>query len=202
MSFLQIILWLSVGYALLGIVLLSILKWAKLPWPIKAGLIVLTSAFYIANYFGTRALLGWSSIDPLPLRFKLLSARVVEPHSLKGDPGAVYLWVEELDTNSFPSGVPRAYRLPYDPVLAERAEAAVEASAEGKPQQGGITAVFGTGHGETAQAAARPTISMISPEGGDSSSGGALDSTKTQSGNQNIVFTPLIPPRMPPKDQE
>ena len=42
---------------------------------LKAGLVVLTSAFYVVNFFGTRALLGWSSIDPLPPRFKLLSAR-------------------------------------------------------------------------------------------------------------------------------
>ena len=44
-----------------------------------------------------RSLLGWATPDRLPAYFKLLSARIVEPHSLEGDPGSIYLWVEELD---------------------------------------------------------------------------------------------------------
>ncbi len=140
----EVVLGLAIGYALLGVVLLSILVFARLAWPIKAALIVVTSAFYVVNFIESRALLGWSSIDPLPPRFKLLSARIVEPHSLAGEPGAIHLWVEELDRDNFPSGVPRAYRLPYDAKLAERAEAATKARADGKPQ-GGRTADFGTG---------------------------------------------------------
>ena len=83
----EVVLGLAIGYALLGVVLLSILVFARLAWPIKAALIVVTSAFYVVNFVETRALLGWSSIDPLPPRFKLLSARIVEPHSLAGEPG-------------------------------------------------------------------------------------------------------------------
>ena len=112
----------------------------------KAAAIVLTSAFYVVSFFATRGLLGWSSTDPLPPKFKLLGARIVEPHSLEGDPGAIHLWVEALDDDNFPSGVPRAYRLPYDAHLAEKTEAAIRASADGKPQ-GGRTADFGNGQG-------------------------------------------------------
>ena len=144
----DVILWLAVSYALLGALLLAILIFAKLSWSIKASLIAVTSAFYVVNFFASRALLGWSSIDPLPPWFKLLDARIVEPHSLAGDAGAIHLWVEELDKDNLPSGVPRAYRLPYDAKLAERTEAAIKASAEGKPQ-GGRTADFGTGGGAT-----------------------------------------------------
>ena len=111
---------------------------------------MLTSAFYVVSFFATRGLLGWSSTDPLPPKFKLLGARIVEPHSLEGDPGAIHLWVEALDGDNFPSGVPRAYRLPYDVHLAEKTEAAVRASADGKPQ-GGRTADFGNGQGGTAK---------------------------------------------------
>ena len=118
----DVIFWLAISYALLGVLLLAILTFAKLSWPIKASLIAVTSAFYVVNFFASRALLGWSSIDPLPPRFKLLQARIVEPHSLAGDPGAIHLWVEELDENNFPSGVPRAYRLSYDARLAEKTE--------------------------------------------------------------------------------
>ncbi|MGO9133075.1 MAG: hypothetical protein ACLP8A_03365 [Methylovirgula sp.] len=203
MHFSEIIIWLAIGYALLGVILLTVLKLARLPWPIKAGLIVATSAFYIVNYIGTRALLGWSSVDPLPPRFKLLSARVVEPHSLEGDPGAIHLWVEALDANNFPSGVPRAYRLPYNEALAEKAEAAVKATEEGKPQ-GGRTADFGTGEGGAGDATPRPVTpnSIINTAGGDPSSGGPLDPAGIQGEHENVVFTPLVPPRLPPKDRE
>ena len=131
------------------------------------------------------------------------SARIVEPHSLEGDPGAIHLWVESLDDDNFPSGVPRAYRLPYDARLAEKTEAAIRASADGKPQ-GGRTADFGNGQGGVAEATAREvTPSRITTTGGgDPSSGGPLDPQIRHGDNQTINFTPLAPPRMPPKDRE
>jgi hypothetical protein len=130
------ILGLSIAYALLGVLLLAACLFTRLPWSLKAAAIVVTSAFYIVSFYATRGLLGWSSIDPLPPQFKLLHARIVEPHSLAGDPGAIYLWIEAIDDDNRPSGVPRAYRLPYDAKLAEKAEAAVKASANGSPQGG------------------------------------------------------------------
>ncbi|HTZ68816.1 MAG TPA: hypothetical protein VMB83_15380 [Roseiarcus sp.] len=196
------IIWLSIAYALLGVLLLVICVFARIPWPAKAALVVLTSAFYVVSFFAVRGLLGWSSPDPLPAKFKLLDARIVEPHSLDSEPdGVIHLWVEELDDNNFPSGVPRAYRLPYNVHLAERTEAAIKASAEGKPQ-GGRTADFGNGEGGSAQATAREvTPSVITTTGGgDPSSGGPIDPQFAHGQNQNVSFSPLAPPRMPPKD--
>ncbi len=197
----DVIIWLSIAYALLGVLLLVICIFARIPWPVKAAAIVLTSAFYVVSFFATRGLLGWSSTDPLPPKFKLLAARIVEPHSLEGDPGAIHLWVEALDDDNFPSGVPRAYRLPYDTHLAERTEAAVRASANGVPQ-GGRTADFGSGQGGNAQATAREATpsTIITTGGGDPSSGGPIDPQLDQQQDQAINFTPLPPPRMPPKD--
>jgi hypothetical protein len=197
----DVIIWLSIAYALLGVLLLVICVFARIPWPVKAAAIVLTSAFYVVSFSATRGLLGWSSTDPLPPKFKLLGARIVEPHSLEGDPGAIHLWVEALDDDNFPSGVPRAYRLPYDAHLAERTEAAVRASANGVPQ-GGRTADFGNGQGGNAQATAREATpsTIITTGGGDPSSGGPIDPQLDQQENQAINFTPLAPPRMPPKD--
>ena len=194
---------LSIAYALLGVLLLVVCVFAKVPWPVKAGLIVLTSAFYVVSFFATRGLLGWSSTDPLPPKFKLLSARIVEPHSLESDPGAIHLWVEALDDDNFPSGVPRAYRLPYDGRLAERTEAAIRASADGKPQ-GGRTADFGNGEGGTAEATAREVTpsTITTTGGGDPSSGGPVDPQSAHGENQTINFAPLAPPRMPPKDAQ
>ncbi len=121
----------------------------------------------------------------------------------KAIPGAIHLWVEALDDDNFPSGVPRAYRLPYDGHLAERTEAAIRASADGKPQ-GGRTADFGNGEGGNG--------------GSDRARGHAVDdhhdrrrrsvfrrSVDPQSAhgeNQTINFAPLAPPRMPPKDAQ
>jgi hypothetical protein len=196
-----VILWLSIAYALLGVLLLLLCVFARIPWPAKAGAVVLTSAFYIVSFFAMRGLLGWSSIDPLPPKFKLLGARIVEPHSVEGDPGAIHLWVEALDDNNFPSGAPRAYRLPYDEKLAEKTEAAVTASAQGRPQ-GGRTADFGNGDGGVSEATAREITpsSITTTGGGDPSLGGPLDPALTHSANQSINFTPLAPPRMPSKD--
>jgi hypothetical protein len=108
----SVILTLSISYALIGALLLVVLVYARLPWPVKAVAVVVTSAFYIASFSGTRGLLGWASVDHLPATFKLLQARIVEPHSLEGDPGSIFLWVEALDQDNRPSGIPRAYRVP------------------------------------------------------------------------------------------
>ena len=199
----SVILWLSIAYAVLGVLLLIICVFAKIPWPVKAGVIVLTSAFYVVSFFAMRGLLGWSSIDSLPRHFKLLGARIVEPHSLEGEPGAIHLWVEALDDDNFPSGEPRAYRLPYDARLVEKTEAAIKASADGKPQ-GGRTADFGNGEGGVSEATAREiTPSTITTTGGgDPSSGGPLDPAFAHGENQTVNFSPLAPPRMPAKDAQ
>ena len=202
-DFATVILWLSVAYALLGALLLTICIAVRISWPVKAGAVAVTSAFYVVSFFAMRGLLGWSSIDPLPPKFKLLGARIVEPHSLAGDPGAIHLWVEALDDDNFPSGAPRAYRLPYDAKLAERTEAAVRASADGKPQ-GGRTADFGNGEGGVSDATAREITpsSITTTGGGDPSSGGPLDPAFAHGEQQSINFTPLAPPRMPAKDTQ
>jgi hypothetical protein len=195
------IIWLSIAYALLGALLLIICVFARIPWPVKAAAIVLTSAFYVVSFFATRSLLGWSSTDPLPPKFKLLGARIVEPHSLEGDPGAIYLWVEALDDDNYPSAVPRGYRLPYNARLAERTESAVRASANGVPQ-GGRTADFGNGEGGNAEATAREATpsTITTTGGGDPAAGGPIDPQFDHQENQAVNFTPLVPPRAPAKE--
>jgi hypothetical protein len=55
----SVIIWLSIAYALLGVLLLAICVFARIPWPVKAGAVALTSAFYVVSFFATRGLLGW-----------------------------------------------------------------------------------------------------------------------------------------------
>ena len=132
----SVILTLAVAYAAVGALLLIVLVYARLHWSLKAIVIVVTSAFYFVSFGGMRGLLGWASAEKLPANFKLLSTRIVEPHSLEGDPGSIYLWVEELDEDNRPSAVPRAFRIPYSDALAEQTHTADNEIKAGHPQGG------------------------------------------------------------------
>jgi hypothetical protein len=197
----SVVLTLALSYALIGALLLVVLVYARLPWPAKAVAVVVTSAFYIASFVGVRGLLGWATIDRLPPSFKLLQVRIVEPHSLEGDPGSIYLWVEALDDGNRPSGIPRAYRLAYKDSLAQKSDKAASEIAAGRPQ-GGRAADFGDGGGSLLQAA-REYITpgtILDTSGGDPSTGGGLLATPRE--GDEVSFTPLLPPRMPPKDEQ
>ena len=201
MSNLQsVIVTLSVAYAVIGALLLLVLVYARLPWPAKAIAVIITSVFYVVSFAGARSLLGWASIDRLPRQFKLLQARIVDPHTVDGDPGSVYLWVEALDDDNRPSGVPRAYRLPYSDALADKTQHASDQIAAGHPQ-GGRAADFGTGEGGVIDAAREYILpkTIIQTAGGDPSTG---EFKAAQHAGDGVSFTPLLPPRMPPKDEE
>src|ERR1700709_1850562 len=115
---------LSVAYVLLAALLLVVVLRVRAPWPLKIAACLIISVFYCGAFFRVEGLPGWSAAGPLPPQFELLWARVVDPNPLDRDPGAVHVWVEELDTANIPSGQPRAYRLPYSPTLAAKVEAA------------------------------------------------------------------------------
>jgi len=195
----SVVLTLALSYALIGALLLIVLVYARLHWSAKAVAVVVTSAFYIASFVGVRGLLGWATVDRLPVAFKLLQARIVEPHSLEGDPGSIYLWVETLDEGNRPSGVPRAYRLPYRDALAEKTDKAISEIAAGRPQ-GGRAADLGSGEGGLMEAV-REYITpntIMETSGGDPSTGGGVMAAPRP--GDEVSFTPMLPPRMPPKD--
>ena len=196
----SVIVALSVAYALIGALLLLVLVYARLRWQLKAVAIVITSVFYIVSLQATRGLLGWASVDHLPANFKLLQARIVDPHTVEGDPGSIYLWVEELDDGNRLSGVPRAYRLPYSDALADRTDEAKRQIAAGHPQ-GGRAADFGNGEGGLIDAAREyimPKV-LLDTSGGDPTTG---EFKAGQGAGSGVSFTPLLPPRMPPKDAQ
>ncbi|MGJ5073113.1 hypothetical protein ACQR1V_27930 [Bradyrhizobium oligotrophicum] len=195
-----VIVTLSVCYALIGALLLLVLVYARLPWQVKAVAVIITSAFYVGSFVGARGLLGWASVDRLPKSFKVLQVRIVDPHSVEGDPGAVYLWVEALDDDNRPSGVPRAYRIPYSDTLADKAQHAADQIAAGHPQ-GGRAADFGTGDGGVIDAAREYILpkTIIETAGGDPSTG---EFKAAKNAGDGVSFTPLLPPRMPPKDEQ
>ena len=126
----------SVAYVVMGLVLLGMGLTSRFAWWVKAIAIVVTSVFFVEVFYATKGLLGWPGSERLPQRFQLLWVRAVEPDAKVGDPGSIYLWVEEIDENNVASGVPRAYRLPYTRPLAERATKARDQIMQGNPQQG------------------------------------------------------------------
>lgn len=189
----------AVAYAALGALLLALLVFARLDWRLKAAAVVLTSVFYVVDFLGARALLGWASPDRLPHYFKLLQARVVEPNALEGERGAIYLWVEALGDDNRPVAAPRAYRLPYTVPAAERTDAALRRLAEGRPQ-GGLTDDTGRGVSALAEAV-KPHVNgetSVETGGGDPSEGEVQTDAH---GTEGVSFMPLLPPRMPDKDR-
>jgi hypothetical protein len=193
-----VIVTLAVAYAVIGALLLIVLVYARLHWSLKAIAVVVTSAFYVVSFGGMRGLLGWATTDRLPASFKLVSARIVEPHSLEGDPGSIYLWVEELDQDNRPSAIPRAFRVPYTDTLAEKTHTAENEIKAGHPQ-GGRAADFGGGDG-TIMDLVREYVTpktILETSGGDSTTG----EFRPPPAGATAVFTPLPPPRMPPKDE-
>jgi hypothetical protein len=131
-----VVLAISIAYVALAVLLLCMGLTSRFAWWIKGAVIVVTSAFFIEAFFATKSLLGWPGTGPLPRRFQLLWTRVVEPDPKLGDPGAIYLWVEELDDNNVPSGTPRSYKLKYTPPLADQSNKAKDEIMAGNPQEG------------------------------------------------------------------
>jgi hypothetical protein len=193
------ILGLSFGYALLGVLLLLAVTRARLPWPLKATAIVITSAFYILVFFRTQGLLGWSTPQTVPARFQLLWARTVEPDLADDVPGSIHLWLEELDDANLPSGEPRAYRLPYSAALAHKVEAARVEIMSGHPP-GGRALDFGIGGGEAAPEAPVAATSTGAEPGGDPERSGPLDPAFLGGESKSIEFAPLPAPALPAKD--
>lgn len=182
------------AYVALAVVLLSMGLTARLAWWVKAVSIVVTSAFFVEAFFATKSLLGWPGAGQLPTKFQLLWTRVVEPDAKIGESGAVYLWVEEVDANNVPSGVPRSYRLPYSRPLADRSTKARDEIMSGNPQEG--TAEDLTAEDSQAEAKAAANL----PNGNSAEPGAAkIEMTEALRNAQHVQFRAMGPPLLPPK---
>jgi hypothetical protein len=184
----------SAAYVVIGVLLLAMGLGSRFSWWVKAAAILVTSAFFVEAFFATKGLLGWPGNGPLPERFQLLWVRVVEPDIRVGDRGAIYLWIEEVDENNVPGGVPRAYRLPYSRPLADRSVAARDEIMRGRPQQGLAEDITGSESREEAK-------SDQDPQGSEP---GALtvdleQLQLLQQQAQRVQFRPMPGPTLPPK---
>ena len=119
---------------------------------------------------------------------------MVEPDSKSGDRGAIYLWIEEIDDNNVPDGVPRSYRLPYSRPLADRSARARDEIMKGKPQQGSAEDIGGE---ETKDAKAEQSKSGSRTDSGLSTVD--LDAFQLLQQAQRVEFRPMPGPKLPPK---
>ncbi len=125
------------AYIVLALLLLSVNLYSNWRWPVKIGLIVLVSAFYIVSYLSIPPLLGWPTDERLPRQFNLVAIYVQEPDKLNGTEGDIYIWVTDMRTP--PSQArPRAYRLPFTPELHARVVQAGNKLRKNLPQLGEI----------------------------------------------------------------
>lgn len=190
---------LAAAYVVVAVLLLSMNIGARYRWWIKAGTIVITTLFFVFSYNGIIALLGWPSSDQLPSKFKLHWATVVEPNKLTGAAGRIFLWIEEIDDENIPFGVPRAYRVPYSDELADRVDGAVEQIQEGGEQGGEADTLEELLEDlEEEEAAEEGEEEQGELETNDD--GGSFDADEFIEPDQDIQFGDLPPPELPPKE--
>jgi hypothetical protein len=186
----------SAAYVVLGVLVLSVGLTSPFRWWVKAAAIVLTSGFFIEAFFSSKSLLGWPGTGRLPPRFQLLWSRVVEPDPKINDPGAIFLWVEEVDANNVPTGTPRSYRLAYTKPMADSTLKARDEIMSGNPQEG--TADDMEENPMKPGAMANPAEN---PQDGNQQLSGNVDLSLLQNleQNQHVLFRPMTGPLLPPK---
>ena len=189
---------LTLAYAALAALLLTILVRLPIAWAVRVAAIVAMCAFNIAVFFWSQGLVGWSSATAVPERFQLLWARVVEPNPAQDRPGAIHLWVEALDDRNIPSGEPRTFLLPYSPSIAAKATAAQVEIKKGNPQ-GGLRHAPSVG-GAAVEGVNIRTLSQGATPGGDPSGAGVLDPSALGGQSKSVDLIPLPKPLLPPKD--
>jgi hypothetical protein len=185
----------SAAYVVLSLVVLSMGLTSRFAWWVKAGTIVVSSGFFVEVFFASKGLLGWPASGALPPKFQLLWTRVVEPDVKVGNRGAIYLWVEEVDDNNVPSGLPRSYRLPYSVKLADRTLKARDEIMAGNPQEG-LAEDIAEGDPTSAEANAKPNQQA---DGGITSTGGKVELEGPIDQVPRVEFRPMSNPLLPPK---
>jgi hypothetical protein len=185
----------SAAYVVLSLVVLSMGLTSRFAWWVKASTIVVTSGFFVEVFFASKGLLGWPASGALPPKFQLLWTRVVEPDLKAGNRGSIYLWVEEVDGNNVPSGLPRSYRLPYSVKLADRTMKARDEIMAGNPQEG-LAEDVAEGDPTSADTSAKPNQQA---DGGITSTGGKVELDGPIDQVPRVEFRPMSNPLLPPK---
>jgi hypothetical protein len=131
---------LTAAYALVAALLAYLLLLSPLHWVFKAVATLSTVALISLTVISVGELRGLPSDGPIPESFRLLWAQVTEPDPLRRERGHVFLWLQTLDKNNFPTGLPRAYQLPYSDDLKIKVNEAMGKIAQGDEIQGKVDA--------------------------------------------------------------
>jgi hypothetical protein len=186
-------------YALLGVLLLSLNFTSLWRWWVKAAAILLTVAACVGSYFSITGLLGWPADKGMPERFSLISTRIVEPDALRGTPGHIYLWVEQIDENQIVISPPRAFEVPYKVDLSVQVAQAQNELDSGSNIMGQFAATeTGSGSRQAAPQEGADTgdFSQGTDVGSSSGEGGQFDDTTAAN---TLSFSDMPPVNLPSK---
>ena len=185
----------SAAYVVLSLVVLSMGLTSRFAWWVKATMIVVSSGFFVEVFFASKGLLGWPASGALPPKFQLLWTRVVEPDVKAGNRGAIYLWVEEVDGNNVPSGLPRSYQLPYSVKLADRTLKARDEIMAGNPQEGTANDM----EGDDSKANTQQHAEQLNGPNRNELGSANIDLDMLIKQAQQVEFRPLSGPVLPAK---
>lgn len=193
------VLLLAVAYAALMALHLVLLAHLRVRTLVKSAAVIAMTSLSIATFYWMQGLLGWSAAVAVPKRFKIVATRVIEPDHQRDSLGAIHLWLEALDERNIPSGVPRAYLLPYSKELAAKVAHAESEIKKGNAQ-GGTASILNSDFGEQVEGANVRSIAGGLGSGGDPSGGGVMSRSLIGGQSSSINLISLPPPLLPQKD--
>lgn len=186
-------------FLVLVLLLLSLNLTSLWKWWIKATAIVVTLASVVVLYFTMTGLVGWASPGEMPKRFGLLATRIVEPDKLNNLPGAIYLWVEEVDDRQIVISPPRAFQVPYKVEIATEV-ASAQQQIEGGGKVLGQFAATGNAEADAAQTAQQRGQGAVTVDGASDRPGGSGGEGAEKIGDPGaLIFSEMPPVALPDK---
>lgn len=175
---------LSVAYAGIAALLLSLNLTTRYAVWVKALAIVVVTGFYGVSWAAWNGMLGWATPASMPADFRVLWIAMDEPDKQTREPGYIYFWIRALDEAGLPDGPPRAHRIRWSEDAAETAQAAIDALEEGELLNGTL---------------GRNLVG--DREATDEQTGYAGESSVTGTGGERPLFefVRVPPPALPPK---
>lgn len=126
---------LCVLYVSVALMVLYLVIGSRLPYMLRAGLVVLVSISFFASWHLWQDVAGWPARAVLPENFLYHAATITEPDPEKSEPGSIYVWATEL-TDEGPAGMPRSYRVAYLKSTHAQVQEATARMRSGLPQVG------------------------------------------------------------------
>ena len=182
------------AYVALAVLLLSLNLTSLWRWWIKAGGIVATTLFFVVTWRAIPWLVGWPTTQVMPARFNVVWTVTAEPDRKTSNPGAIYVWAQELDANNVPMSRPRSYQLPYTDALARQIAAVQEKRQQGKEVMGRVLDVAAG-----RDAASRTDIKMGQGNNKRSEANPGTDTVPFMDPDTRLGFQDLPPVLLPDK---